>query len=631
MFIKKITIPNKKSGKTYTYYRLCESYRLGGKPRHRNILDLGDLKELPNPTDKKILADCIEQLVYKKNTLFELTDSPQIKKLAEHFANITLHRQLVDVTPGRRKLKKELALPQKDIHPIDLNSIEHNQVREVGAEWLCKQTLERLELSNFLRELNWKDRWIKLAMIYLTARSVFPASDLKTQDWLRKNTALAELYNMEAEKITRHHLYKVSRMLYKNKDTLEEYMYMRTGELFAHTDKILLYDLTNFYFEGQKKGSEKARFGNSKEKRTDARLISLALVVNAEGFVKYSHFYPGNIKDHKTLEQTLSDIEKKLGKSQTRRVVVIDAGIGTEDNLRMLTDKGYDYVSVALSKMKNFQPLDPKAKKVQLQDNRENKISVQWVKVEGKEDHILHVKSEGKQIKEASMEEQFCQRYEQGLTAISESIVKKGGVKKTEKVHERIGRLKGKYQSAHRYYKITIKSEKGIVKKITWKKTNDGKNKHGVYFIRTSLDCKEEATLWNIYNTIREIEATFRVLKTDLKIRPVFHQKDINTESHLYGSILAYGIVQSIRNPLKTHGNHSDWSNIVRTMNSQKVVTTTMQTQTGKTIYLKKCSEPEAEVSEIYQALGYKDRPFWQKKSVLPKNGNPNPQPPDTS
>jgi len=624
MFIKKITIHAKNTGKRYTYYRLCESYRIGGKPRHRNILDLGTLEELPDPKDRKILADCIEQFVYKKTTLFEITDSPKIKKLAEHFGNIIIKKGLLDIAHNKPKSTQTSVQIQEDIHSININSIEHNQVREIGAEWLCKQAIEQLGLNNCLGQLGWEEKWRNLAMIYLTGRCIFPASDLKTEDWLRRNTALAELYNMNAEKITRHHLYKVSRMLYREKDVIEKHLSVRTEELFSSEDKILLHDFTNTYFEGRKEGSQKARFGPGKDKGFDAKIIALAMVVNAEGFARYSHFYPGNIKEHKTLEKTLIDIEKNIGKSEKKRIVVIDAGIGTEDNLRLLRERGYDYVSVSLSKMSNYEVVDSNAKKIELQDRLGNKIYVQWVKVEGKQDHILQVKSQGKQLKEVSMYEQFCKRYEEGLTAIKEGITKKGGVKKTEKVYERLGRLKEKYPSVHRYYKITIKSKKGIVKEFSWTKEENPTHKHGVYFIRTSLDCKDEKTIWKIYNTIREIEATFRVLKTDLKMRPIFHQRDIYTESHLFGSVLAYSIVHAIRHQLKAHGEHSDWSNIVRTMNTQKVITTTMKTQSGKTIYLKKCSEPESDVRRIYQLLKYQDRPFWQKKSVLPKNENPN-------
>ena len=214
--------------------------------------------------------------------------------------------------------------------------------------------------------------------------------------------------------------------------------------------------------------------------------------------------------------------------------------------------------------------------------------------------------------------------------AIQKGIEKKGGVKKAEKVYERLGRLKEKYSSVHRYYEVNTQIRKGTIQTIAWKKIADGHGRQGVYFIRTTLKGSDEKTVWNIYNTIREIESTFRILKSDLKMRPVFHQKDIYSESHIFGSILAYTIVNSIRYPLKSHAIRSDWSNILRTMNTQKVITTTMKTPTGQTIRLKKCSEPETDVREIYHALKYKDRPFWQKKSVLPKNGNSKNEPFDT-
>lgn len=153
----------------------------------------------------------------------------------------------------------------------------------------------------------------------------------------------------------------------------------------------------------------------------------------------------------------------------------------------------------------------------------------------------------------------------------------------------------------------------------------------GAYFIRTTLKGEDEETIWKIYNTLREIEATFRTLKSDLKMRPVFHQKDIYSEAHIYGSLLAYMIVNTIRNKLKAKGIRDDWSNIVRTMNTHKLITSEMKTRTGRTIYIKKCSKPIVRVKEIYQALNYKERPFWQKKFVLPKSENPKNETLDTS
>ncbi len=632
MFIKPITIRNRHSGKIYHYYRLCQSYRIGDAPRHRTILNLGKLEGLPDRREHKILADCIERIVYKKGTLFELTDSPEIKRLSEHYARIIINKGLIEVSSGSGSEGESsggvfLSSSPSDYQKIDLESIQHQFVREVGAEWLCKQTIERLGLAGYLIQEGWSKRWIKIALVYLTGRAVFPASDKKSAEWIQQNSAVGELYGIEIGKINRHHLYKVSKMLYRDKEKIEKYLSKRSEELFNVEDKILLYDLTNTYFEGEKKYSKKAKFARSKEKRNDARLMALGLVTDKAGFIKYSRIFEGNIKDNKTLKQTIEALETYNGnKADGRKVVVMDAGISTEENLEMLRGRGYDYVCVALSRMWDVEAIEKKLK--QMRDKRGNKIWVRWLDVPQTGERILYVKSEKKQLKESGMQAQFSKRYEEGLAAIRKGTRRKGGVKKVEKVYERLGRLKDKYPSVHRYYKINIDSHNGIVTKMDWERISDGNNRQGVYFVRTTLQGKDEKTIWDIYNTIREIESTFRCLKTDLNMRPVFHQRDIYSESHLYGSILAYIIVSTIRHQLKNKGIHSDWSNIVRMMNSQKVITTTMQTSTGKTIYIRKCSQPEVPVREIYQALSYKDRPFWHKKSVLPKNEKLKSKPP---
>jgi hypothetical protein len=564
--------------------------------------------------------------------LFELTDSPEIKRLSEHYARIIINKGLIEVSSGSGSEGESsggvfLSSSPSDYQKIDLESIQHQFVREVGAEWLCKQTIERLGLAGYLIQEGWSKRWIKIALVYLTGRAVFPASDKKSAEWIQQNSAVGELYGIEIGKINRHHLYKVSKMLYRDKEKIEKYLSKRSEELFNVEDKILLYDLTNTYFEGEKKYSKKAKFARSKEKRNDARLMALGLVTDKAGFIKYSRIFEGNIKDNKTLKQTIEALETYNGnKADGRKVVVMDAGISTEENLEMLRGRGYDYVCVALSRMWDVEAIEKKLK--QMRDKRGNKIWVRWLDVPQTGERILYVKSEKKQLKESGMQAQFSKRYEEGLAAIRKGTRRKGGVKKVEKVYERLGRLKDKYPSVHRYYKINIDSHNGIVTKMDWERISDGNNRQGVYFVRTTLQGKDEKTIWDIYNTIREIESTFRCLKTDLNMRPVFHQRDIYSESHLYGSILAYIIVSTIRHQLKNKGIHSDWSNIVRMMNSQKVITTTMQTSTGKTIYIRKCSQPEVPVREIYQALSYKDRPFWHKKSVLPKNEKLKSKPP---
>jgi len=227
------------------------------------------------------------------------------------------------------------------------------------------------------------------------------------------------------------------------------------------------------------------------------------------------------------------------------------------------------------------------------------------------------------------MNSRFSQRYEEGLLQIKESLAKKSGVKKQEKVWERIGRLKAKYRSIHKYYDIdTEVNTMGIVTNIIWKQKPLEK-KEGYYLLRTTLDQKDEQVQWTIYNTIREIEATFRVLKTDLDLRPVFHKKDDASMAHLHLGLLAYWTVNTIRHQLKQKHINNEWRDIVRMMNTQKVVTTTMENAYDQQIIIRQCSEPSEEVNNIYTALNYKSKPFTRKKSVVPLSEVKTSKPPE--
>ncbi len=208
--------------------------------------------------------------------------------------------------------------------------------------------------------------------------------------------------------------------------------------------------------------------------------------------------------------------------------------------------------------------------------------------------------------------------FEQGLSQIKESLNKKGGVKKQTKVWERIGRLKEKYPSMGRRYDVdTQVNNEGIITHETWKQ-KPVENKEGYYLLRTNLNEKDEQAQWIIYNTIREIEATFRVLKTDLDLRPVYHKTDAAAMAHLHLGLLAYWVVNTVRYQLKQKGINNQWSDIMRIMNTQKIVTTTMQNDYGQQIAIRQCSEPTVQVKQIYTALHYKPQPFTRKKFVVP-------------
>jgi len=300
----------------------------------------------------------------------------------------------------------------------------------------------------------------------------------------------------------------------------------------------------------------------------------------------------------------------------------MDAGIATDDNIKLLRAKGYDYLCVSRSNLKAYEA-DTSCAPVMIKDKKRQPIELMKVRVENDNDHYLWVKSHAKALKERSMNRLFAERFEQGLRQIKTSISRKGGTKKLTKVWERIGRLKGKYPSIHKHYDIKVEHKNEIVSQIEWKlnQYTELNDKAGIYFLRTSLNEQDEQTLWTIYNTIREIEYTFRVLKTDLDLRPIYHKTDEAAMAHLHLGILAYWVVNTIRYQLKQKGIHSDWREIVRIMNTQKIVTTTVVNTKDETICIRQCTEPTQMVKQIYQALIYKPAPFIRKKSVvLPDN-----------
>jgi hypothetical protein len=621
------------------YYRLVESYRNSdGRVCHRTMLNLGFLEGLrPEQMNviQKILTDRVEN---KDPKLFDLptSDDPIINKYVEEYYFRLIDEKRIDVLASEPKIKKS----NKDIHTIDVNSIRNKDVREIGAEWLSYQAMAQLKISTFLEQRGWTLEDIQLAQSHIISRAVYPASELETTRWIKENSSVCEVTGYEMDSLTKDRLYRISKKLYSEKESLEEHLSVRTNELFDIEDKIVLYDLTNTYFEGRKLDSKLAQYGRSKEKRSDAKLVVLALVVNPEGFIKYSSILEGNMADSKTLEGMIDKLRVKTSVSANKALVVIDAGIATDENLAMIKAKGYDYLCVSRSNLKSYKT-EAGASTITVTDNRKQKIDLCRVKSGRNTDYYLKVESQAKEAKERSMNQQFRARFEEGMQQIASSLTRKGGVKQENKVHERIGRLKQKYPSIHRYFDIEIETNevattpKGkkknspvaqekmrIATAIKWtvKQNVDINARSGVYFLRTSLESDAEETVWQFYNTIREIEATFRVLKTDLDLRPIYHKNDDSTMAHLHLGLLAYWVVNTIRYQLKKEGIHSGWREIVRTMNTQKAVTTLAQNIHDEVIMIRRCSEPTQQVRKIYDALKYKYAPFVKKKSVVHKS-----------
>ena len=610
MYFKFSLRKNPVTDQTESYFRLVESYRNEfGRVCHRTLLNIGFIDYEIETLN--IIKQILQNRLERKAPLFEITDEIAIK-WADIYWDKLIKTNKVDASDHAFEKSKRL---------VDIDSIKHKDAREIGAEWMCFQALEQLELKGKLENLGWSQEDIQLALTQIISRAVYPFSENKTSRWIKENSAVCEVTGYPIEKITKDKLYGSALKLYSIKDSLEKYLSTKTNELFDLQDKIYLYDLTNTYFEGRKLDSKLANFGRSKEKRSDCKLVVLALVVNVEGFIKYSNIFEGNTTDNTTLPQIIDNLRTQTSQEK-RAVVVIDAGIATEENLKFIQAKGYDYVCVSRSKIKDYTvSSNGTIRHLMTKDNQF--ITLQKVEVQTQTDYILKVKSTGKQAKERSMKSKFEARFITEISKIEASLTKKHGVKKTNKVHQRIGRVIEKFPSAAKFYDIEVFSEDQIATKIvcTKKKTSQQDDQElGAYFIKTNLNTENELSLWTIYNSIREIESTFRSLKTDLDLRPIYHKNDDATMAHLHLGILAYWLVNTIRHQLKQQKINHNWQEITRITNTQKVVTTYGQNKENEIIYVRRCTEPNEKVKQIYTALKYRNYPFTKRKSVVHKS-----------
>jgi len=597
-----------------TYYRLVESFRdIYGSVRNRTIVNAGFIDHL---SAEKLIS--IQSILSDKIKGIETIEFEKDEEINFHvnflFAKMVKEKKvdIVGITPPSTKIM------------VDFDSIENKNVREFGAESIALQALAQLELKTFFESQHWPQEQINLSLAQIVSRAVYPASENKTALWMKENSSILELTGYDSFILTKDKLYKNALNLYKVKDSLEQYLSKKTNDLFDLDDKIMLYDLTNTYFEGEKRNSKLAKFGRSKEKRSDAKLVVLGMVVNQQGFIKYSSIFEGNMADSKTLIDTIKKLRTSSSENTKKALVVIDAGISTEENLQAIKDENFDYLCVTRSHLKNYKTSDT-ANIQTITDTKGQRIHLTKATVENSTDYYLKCYSEAKEVKERSMNEQFKARYILGLEKISSSLEKKHGIKTRDKVNIRIGRLKKQYGSINKYYTIECDvDDADIVTKITWteNKHDELKLKEGVYFLRTSLSMKNEETIWTCYNTIREIESSFRCLKTDLDLRPIYHKSDDATMAHLHLGILAYWLVNTVRHQLKKEKIRYSWRELVRIGNTQKAITTIAQKENSQYVGKRKCSEPEPKLRAIYDALKYKQK----LKFVVLKIPNPNNQ-----
>lgn len=614
MFIRQVKKQRSKTSKVFYQYTLAQTSRVEGKVKQRAILYLGSDKLLENENNRKAVLAILKSKIFKQPELFQQNVGAELKRLAlQYYDKYCIKYEQHEENPTSIPPPPEKA----EFHNIDIKGLEVENVKEFGTEHLCRQVLDKLGLKDYFTSLGMSDSQTKKALISITGKAIYSASEHKTSQVLEMNSELPYLYNYN-KKISHKQLYTISDILYKHKPSIDKYLYSRITDMFDIKDKLVIFDLSNTYFETRKAQSKIAKYGRSKEKRSDCPLVVFSGVINSQGFIRHSRIYEGSKSDMATISDMIKDLEEHSSPN-AQHTVVIDAGIATDDNLEELDKKGYRYVCVSKKRIKDYPVDTSKPKTIKLTDRGENEVELNIFKPEGYNDTWMYVESEAKRKKEDSMNLKLRQAFQEDLDSIKASFSKKGGTKLINKVWERIGRAKQKHNRVSARYKLEVVEKQGKATSLTWtiteNKIKDDKSK-GVYFIRTNYQKTEEGELWDIYNTIREVEATFRSLKSDLNLRPVHHQNDERIEAHLYLTMLAYQLVNTIRFMLKQKGYNYDWKNIIRIMSTQKIQDIKLPTD-KKVMHIRKPSNPIKEVKQIYDATNCKHTQPAVKKHVV--------------
>lgn len=612
----------------YDYYRLTKSYiDKDGKTKHRSVLCLGELPGF-SKEERNELAAMLTTMIEKGQSvmcdnrkLYEEAMSQYVKYRNSRYAQENDPRLIAE-----RKAREEEE--RKKAIAVKLDTLTQHEARIIGCENLCNSTMQLLEIRKYLHSKDWTREQIDLAIMQIIARAIYPYSELKTVRYLQENTALAEMFGIAKEKITKDALYQSAKRLWAEHKGLEDWLHDRVCSMFGIEEKILLFDITNAYFEGKMENSELCLYGRSKEKRDDCKIVVLAAVVNTEGLLVRTMIYEGNRSDSTTVKEVVGSLAKTTS-GEARRIVVMDAGFYSKENVKWLTDNGFDYITVLPAGDRKFEATSQDV--VEHTDNKGQQIRLQMgkVSVDGEDARALLVDSDAKAAKERSMYEKARKRYEESLEAIKKGIVSKGGTKQRDAVNRRLGKLDEQYGSIRLGYDIKFTYEKSGKKEVatsmewTYKEDTVARKKkfHGKYVLLTSLDENDELNIWKFYNVIRTVEETFHVLKTDLDIRPVYHKSDDGIKAHLNLAILAYWVVSVTKYRLKVKGhNNVRWDEIMRVASTQVVVTAKVETVDGRIISIRQSTEAESKLSDIYSLLDINSKPLGKRKSMLHPN-----------
>jgi len=487
---------------------------------------------------------------------------------------------------------------------VDAKRLRVERVRDFGGPWLGLQVLEKLELVEFLESVLAPGReeipWAMMSLVLVLSRLCDPSSELRIAEHLYERSALGDLLGVPADKVNDDRLYRALDALLPHKAALERHLKQRLGELFHLEYDLLLYDVTSTYFEGECSRNEQATRGYSRDHRPDCKQVCIALVVTKGGMPLGYEVFDGNRNDSTTVEDIVEAIEAKYGAAD--RIWVMDRGMVSEENIEYLREQGQRYIlGTPKGQLKRFE-------RELLEEGWETIREGLEVKLcpgpDGQETFIL-CRSAQRREKEQAMHERFEQRIAAGLEKLAASCRQRKH--KPAVIERRIGRLLERNSRAAGLFKIEVKDDGGRAK-VTWSKVDAWREwsnlSEGCYLLRSNITDWSAEELWTAYIQLTQAEAAFRLHKSDLGLRPIWHQKSERVQAHILVCFLAYVIWKALGQLCHAAGLGDEPRKVFEELAQIRTVDVVLPTRDGPALRRRCVAEPTKHQAILLQRLG---------------------------
>ena len=553
----------RKDGKRHAYWALVESYRTNRGPRQRVVAWLGVMDE----QGRLGVKHCAEKRPGHQTDLFRSTEPEWVE--------------------------------------VDVKRVRVERSRKFGGPWLGKELLRRLALDEFLEQTlpNGREEipWSATAMILLLARLCEPSSELHLAEHVYQASALSDLLGIPDEKVNEDRLYRALDTLLPHKKALEKHLKGRLGELFDLDYDLLLYDITSTYFEGQADGNPQAQRGYSRDHRPDCKQVNIALVVSRCGMPLGYEVFAGNRHDATTLEEMVGHVEQLYGRAG--RVWIMDRGLVSEKNVQFLRAGARRYIlGTTKSSLRKFE------RELLSQDWKQvhEGLEVRLVPAPDGEEVFILCRSAERQAKEHAMQERFEKRIEDGLAKIAASCGKRR--QKSGAVERRVGRLLERNTRAARLFDVQVEVDAQGFTQLRWTKVESwrewARKSEGCYLLRSNVTEWTPEELWRAYVQLTEAEAAFRVHKSDLQIRPVWHHREDRVGAHILVCFLAYVLWKTLAASCRQAGLGDEPRQVFKELSEITLVDVLLPTRNGVEIRKRCISQPTEHQRILLQRLG---------------------------